>query len=112
MIATLCNGLLGHEIVVRVIPLPRFLFAVFRNTLLFLMTFSLYRHILLACLFQRVVLLRSQVWKLLDFGLVEAIDDRVFALGDVDAFNLSWGVRQKRYKSLAIRRLWMAEGAP
>jgi len=45
---------------------------------------------LLAYVTQVVLFLLVQVWELLDTGFVQAVDDGVFALGDVDFLDLKW----------------------
>ena len=75
------------------IPFIRLLLAILLDALLLLLARLLSRSIAMAQLLPSVFAFLSQVWELLHFGLVEAVDDGVQSLLNVYSLDLFDGKR-------------------
>ena len=88
LVATLRHGFVSEQIIVRVVPLMRLLLALPGNARILLLPRLLGGAIPLPQLFEPVFPLLAQVRMLLDFGLVEPVDDGVLTLRNMYALNL------------------------
>jgi hypothetical protein len=88
LVARADHVLLGEELVVGVILLPLLLLPLLGDAGFLLLPGLLLGESFPPQLLETVLLLLAEVGVLLDFGLVEAVDDGVLALGDEDASDL------------------------